>query len=86
MTKHMAQHVSAVENVTTARPRPSETFYVKESTKNRAKGRAREITGKVKSKAGRATGNPRLQDQGDAENISGKVQRKVGEAGKVFGR
>jgi uncharacterized protein YjbJ (UPF0337 family) len=64
----------------------SETLYVKESTKNRAKGRAKEISGKVKSKAGRATGNPRMEDRGDAENLSGKVQRKVGEVGKVFGR
>jgi len=58
---------------------------VKPSTKNRAKGRAREISGKVKSKVGRATRNPRLQDEGDAETIGGKVQRKAGEVAKVFG-
>ena len=65
---------------------PQRNLYVKESTKNRVKGRVREISGKVKSRAGRATGNPRLQDRGDAENISGKVQRKIGEVGKVVGR
>jgi len=58
---------------------------VKESTKNRAKGRAREISGKVKSKAGRATRNRRLRDEGDAETIGGKIQRKLGEVAKVFG-
>jgi uncharacterized protein YjbJ (UPF0337 family) len=58
---------------------------VKDSTKNRAKGRAREISGKAKSKAGKAIGNPRLRDRGDAESIGGKIQRKVGEIGKAFG-
>jgi uncharacterized protein YjbJ (UPF0337 family) len=58
---------------------------MKESTKNRTKGRAKEISGKVKSKAGAATGNRRLRDRGDAENVGGKVQRKVGEVAKVFG-
>jgi uncharacterized protein YjbJ (UPF0337 family) len=58
---------------------------VKESTKNRAKGRAREISGKTKSKAGKAVGSQRLRDRGDAESIGGKIQRKVGEIGKVFG-
>jgi uncharacterized protein YjbJ (UPF0337 family) len=58
---------------------------VKASTKNRTKGRAREISGKVKSKAGRVTKNRRLADRGDAETISGKIQRKLGEVAKVFG-
>jgi uncharacterized protein YjbJ (UPF0337 family) len=58
---------------------------MKTSTRNRAKGRAKEVTGKIKSKAGAATGNQRLRDRGDAENVSGKVQRKVGEIAKVFG-
>jgi len=58
---------------------------VKASTKNRAKGRAREVSGTVKSKAGKATGNRRLRDRGDAESLGGKIQRKIGEIGKVFG-
>jgi uncharacterized protein YjbJ (UPF0337 family) len=62
------------------------TRLVKASTKNRAKGRAREISGTVKSKAGKTTRNPRLRDRGDTETISGKVQRKAGEIAKVFGR
>jgi uncharacterized protein YjbJ (UPF0337 family) len=58
---------------------------VKTSTKDRAKGRAKETASKVKSKVGRATGNRRLQDRGDAETIGGKIQRKIGEVAKVFG-
>lgn len=50
------------------------------------KGRAGELKGKVKEKVGRATGNPRTQDEGAAEKAGGKVQRKVGEVKKVFGR
>lgn len=55
------------------------------STKDRAKGRAKEAVGKVKEKAGRATGNARIEDRGTAEKVGGKVQRKVGEVKKVFG-
>ncbi len=59
---------------------------MKSSTKDRAKGRAGEIKGKLKEKVGRATRNPRTQDEGTAEKLGGKVQRKVGEVKKVFGR
>jgi uncharacterized protein YjbJ (UPF0337 family) len=59
---------------------------MKSSTKDRAKGRVKEVAGKVKEKAGRATRDPNLQDRGTAEKVGGKVQRKVGEIKKVFGR
>jgi uncharacterized protein YjbJ (UPF0337 family) len=59
---------------------------MKASTKDRAKGQAREVKGKLKEKAGRAVGNPRVQDEGSAEKAGGKIQRKVGEVKKVFGR
>jgi uncharacterized protein YjbJ (UPF0337 family) len=59
---------------------------MKSSTKDRVKGRMEEAKGKVKEKAGRATGNPDLQDRGTGEKIGGKVQRKVGEIKKVFGK
>ena len=54
------------------------------STKDRAKGRAQEVKGKVKEKAGRAVGNPRVEDEGTAEKVGGKVRRKVGEVKRVF--
>jgi len=59
--------------------------FVKASTKNRVKGRAKEVSGRAKSKLGKATRNPRLRDRGDEETIAGKLQRKLGEVAKVFG-
>jgi uncharacterized protein YjbJ (UPF0337 family) len=59
---------------------------MKSSTRDRAKGRAGEAKGKVKEKAGRALGNPRMEDEGTAERVGGKVQRKAGEIKKVFGK
>ena len=59
---------------------------MKSSTKDRAQGRAEEAKGKIKEKAGRALGNPRMEDRGTADRVGGKVQRKVGEVKKVFGK
>jgi uncharacterized protein YjbJ (UPF0337 family) len=59
---------------------------MKSSSKDRAKGRAGEVKGKIKEKAGRVLGNPRMEDEGTAERAGGKVQRKVGEIKKVFGK
>ena len=58
---------------------------MKSSTKDRAKGRAREVKGTLKEAAGRAVGNPNLRDRGVAEKVGGKMQRKIGEVKKVFG-
>jgi len=57
---------------------------MKSSTKDKIKGGFREAKGKVKEKAGRATGNPDLQDRGTAEKAGGKLQRKLGDVEKVF--
>jgi uncharacterized protein YjbJ (UPF0337 family) len=59
---------------------------MKSSTKDRVKGRADEAKGKIKEKAGRALGNPRMEDEGTAERAGGKIQRKIGEVKKVFGK
>jgi uncharacterized protein YjbJ (UPF0337 family) len=56
---------------------------MKPSTKNEVKGKIHEVKGKIKEKAGRATNNPRLEDEGTDEKIAGKVQRKVGQVQKV---
>ncbi len=56
------------------------------SATDKIKGTAREAVGKVKEEAGRATGNPNLQDRGTAEKAAGKVQKKVGDVKKVFGK
>ena len=58
---------------------------MKSSTKDKIKGTAQEVKGKVKEKAGEATGNRDLQDRGTVEKTGGKIQRKVGDIKKVFG-
>jgi uncharacterized protein YjbJ (UPF0337 family) len=57
---------------------------MKSSTRDRAKGRAREVKGKLKEKAGRATRDIDLENRGTSEKIGGKAQRKVGEVKRVF--
>jgi uncharacterized protein YjbJ (UPF0337 family) len=58
---------------------------MKESTKDRAKGRLHEVKGKVKEKVGRVTNNPNLEAEGSGEKIGGKILRKIGEVEKVAG-
>jgi uncharacterized protein YjbJ (UPF0337 family) len=57
---------------------------MKSSTRDRAKGRTREVKGRVKEKAGAAIGNPNLADRGTSERVGGTIQRKVGEIKRVF--
>ena len=70
----------------TARARKSESIFMDSSTHDKVEGRAKEAVGKVKEKAGKAIGNPDLQDRGTAEKVGGKVERKVGDVKKVFGK
>jgi uncharacterized protein YjbJ (UPF0337 family) len=58
---------------------------MKESTKDKAKGKFHEVKGKVKEKIGRATNNPNLEAEGSGEKIGGKILRKIGEVEKVAG-
>jgi uncharacterized protein YjbJ (UPF0337 family) len=46
--------------------------------KDEAKGAAKDIKGTMKEKVGRATRDPRLEDEGAAERVEGKVQKGVG--------
>ena len=57
---------------------------MKSSTRDKAAGTAKSVSGKIKESAGRAVGNPRLQDEGTAQRVEGKVQKKVGDIKKVF--
>jgi uncharacterized protein YjbJ (UPF0337 family) len=57
---------------------------MKESTKDKVQGRAREITGKIKEQTGKAIKNPDLEQRGRAEKVAGKFQKKVGDVEKVF--
>jgi uncharacterized protein YjbJ (UPF0337 family) len=57
---------------------------MKNSTKDKVQGAVHQVKGAAKEKAGKATGNPNLQDEGTAEKIGGKIQKKAGDIEKVF--
>ena len=57
---------------------------MKPSTKDQLEGKFHELKGKVKEKAGQATNNPNLTNEGQAEKLAGKVQKKVGQIEEVF--
>ena len=57
---------------------------MKESTKDEARGKAHELKGKLKEKAGQLTNNPDLEAEGQDEKTAGKVQKKVGQVEKVL--
>mgnify|MGYP001796678617 CR=1 FL=1 len=59
---------------------------MKSSTRDKIEGAAHEAKGKAKEVAGKVFGNPNLQAQGTAEKVAGKVERKVGDVKKVFGK
>ena len=53
------------------------------STKNRVRGKLRQVKGKAKQKAGQLTGNTRLEAEGlddrvvgTIQNLAGKIQKK----------
>jgi len=58
---------------------------MKQSIKDKAKGRLHEVKGKVKEKVGRATNNRRLVAEGRIEKVGGKVQKKIGQVEKILG-
>ena len=57
---------------------------MKQSTKDKAKGKFHEVKGAVKKTAGRATNDPDLEAEGQVEKIGGKVQKKIGQVEKVL--
>jgi uncharacterized protein YjbJ (UPF0337 family) len=62
-----------------------ERQFMKQSTKDKAKGKFHEVKGKVKEKVGRATNNPNMEAEGQGEKFGGKVQKKIGQVEKVLG-
>ncbi|MGB6544980.1 MAG: CsbD family protein [Candidatus Acidiferrales bacterium] len=57
---------------------------MRQSTKDRAKGKLHEVKGRVKQKVGRAANKPDLEAKGRAEKIGGKVQSKIGQVERVL--
>ena len=58
---------------------------MRQSTKDKAKGKFHEVKGKVKEKVGRVTNDPNLEAEGQGEQIGGKIQKKIGQVEKVLG-
>ena len=58
---------------------------MKQSTKDRTKGKFHEVKGKVKAKVGRMTNNPNLEAEGRGEQVGGKIRKKIGQVKKVLG-
>jgi uncharacterized protein YjbJ (UPF0337 family) len=52
---------------------------MKPSTQNEIAGKAHEVKGKVKEKAGELTNDPDLEGEGISERIAGIVQKKLGQ-------
>jgi uncharacterized protein YjbJ (UPF0337 family) len=75
---------SVANQFTTAAFIAGDFVLMKSSTKDKIKGGFEEAKGKVKEKAGKATGDPDLRDRGTAEKAGGKVRRKIGDLKKVF--
>ena len=59
---------------------------MKSSTTDKLKGRATQVKGVLKEKAGKATGNRKLQDSGTVDKVGGTVRNKVSDIKKVFGK
>lgn len=57
---------------------------MKESTKDELKGKAHEVKGALKEKAGRLTNNSALEAEGHHENTAGKIQKKLGQVESVL--
>jgi uncharacterized protein YjbJ (UPF0337 family) len=80
----VCRSLSVANQFTTAAFIARDFVLMKSSTKDKIKGGFDEAKGKVKEKAGKATGNPDLRDRGTAEKAGGKIQRKIGDLKKVF--
>jgi uncharacterized protein YjbJ (UPF0337 family) len=69
---------------TTASTTPPE-HTMNSSIKDQIKGTLHEAKGKAKQIAGKVADDAKLEAKGSAEKNAGKVQRKVGEVKKVLG-
>ena len=59
---------------------------MKDSTKDKIEGTAHAVKGAVKEKVGRATNNPKLENEGSNEKVGGKIQKKVADVENVLGK
>lgn len=59
---------------------------MKSSTKDKAEGAFHEAKGKVKEVAGKITNNTKLEAEGKGEKIAGDAQGKIGQVKKAVGK
>ena len=59
---------------------------MKSSIRDKAEGTFHEAKGKAKEMAGKLSDNPELEAEGTDEKIAGKVQEKVGQVKKILGK
>lgn len=59
---------------------------MKSSLNDKAKGTYHTAKGKAREIAGKITDNPTLENKGKAENRAGKVQKKIGQVKEVLGK
>jgi uncharacterized protein YjbJ (UPF0337 family) len=59
---------------------------MKSSTTDNVEGKFHKAKGKVKEIAGKVSDNPKLEAEGTTEKIAGKVQEKIGQVKKVLGK
>ena len=57
---------------------------MKPSSKDRIKGKARKVKGKVKEAIGRANNDPDMEAEGTVEKAQGYAQEKLGQVKRVF--
>lgn len=50
------------------------------ANEDQAKGKAKDIGGKIKEEAGDLTGNDKMKHDGQADQVEGKVQKGYGDA------
>ena len=58
---------------------------MKESTKDELAGKAHEVKGAVKERAGQITNDLKLEAEGNDEKLTVKIQKKIGQVEKVLG-
>ncbi len=63
----------------------SETI-MKDSTRDKLKGLAKQAKGRVESAAGELAGNSRLKAKGAADQVAGEVQKRIAALKKARGR
>jgi len=59
---------------------------MKPGTKDEIAGKAHEVKGTIKEKAGELTNDSDLEGEGTGEKISGKAQQKIGQVEKALGK